>query len=286
MQRGMLSVMAGRQSFDVAVNGNGLWLCVPSKHSHPIASDLYKEISLHTVSLHTHTHTQIYLDINLLHPPPLLLNWRPSSWSGLEHCADGHEVTNVTDASGLFTDGLCSVVMFILLSNFIVLSSLFLSPQLSLSFFLFFLLCSPLSVIPFFTPTVWFLFSKHPYLSPSAIDVDEVKEKAYVWHLRGYLIRSTTPLVCLLELLAVSLLGAYFGSLVSRCVALCLILAHVWQPLSELSGCGHLQQLIICFITQGLEALKSIKKLMEKEIYFSSSLTSIQFYLLHPALPG
>lgn len=59
-------------------------------------------------------------------------NWHPSSWSALEHCADGHKITNLTDASGLFMDRLCSAVMFILLSNFIVFSSLFLSLQRSL----------------------------------------------------------------------------------------------------------------------------------------------------------
>ncbi len=86
---------------------------------------------------HTHTHTHV-LNIHTAglpshkSTPPLLLNWRPSSWSGLEHCADGHKITNLTDALGLFMDELCSVVMFILLSNFIVLSSLFLSLQLSL----------------------------------------------------------------------------------------------------------------------------------------------------------
>lgn len=142
-QRRVLSVVAGGQSFDVAVTGNTLWLFEPNRRSHPMASDLYKELSLHlsiylsiymylqssTMCAHRHTHTHTLTEICSI---PLLLNWRPSSWSGWEHCADRHKITNLTDASGLFVDGLCSVVMFILLSNFIVLSSLFLSLQHSL----------------------------------------------------------------------------------------------------------------------------------------------------------
>lgn len=128
-----------RQSFDVAMTGNALWLCEPSRHSHPhrlwsLQRPIFTPLPL-SLSLLLHTpskHTEIYLDINLLYPPPFLLNWRPSSWSGLKHCADGHKITNLTDALGLFMDELCSVVMFILLSNFIVLSSLFLPLQLSL----------------------------------------------------------------------------------------------------------------------------------------------------------